>query len=222
MARQGSGLGALDHPRGDDDLTHGRPDDHQRQRSDCDGIPSSRGERHGNCGRGRSGRSTATPRVGQRGRQGCPVAEQQRHCGAGAEVPDAADDARRAAADVVRRRPAAAGAAPRKELEIRNGNANPEPDDPALREVLQMGIADAQQALRLARRNAETWRIDPARVGIMGFSAGGVLPSGRRWPSDRTRRRISSCRSTDHRCRTSTCPRTHRRSSSRSVHHTST
>jgi len=72
----------------------------------------------------------------------------------------------------------AAGAAPRKELEIRNGNANPEPDDPALREVLQMGIADAQQALRLARRNAATWRIDPGRVGIMGFSAGGGIAVG--------------------------------------------
>ena len=71
-----------------------------------------------------------------------------------------------------------AGALPRKELEIRNGNANPEPDDPALREVLQMGIADAQQALRLARRNAESWRIDPGRVGIMGFSAGGGLAVG--------------------------------------------
>ena len=81
---------------------------------------------------------------------------------------------------MVRRRrvSAAAGAAPRKELEIRNGNANPEPDDPALREVLQMGIADAQQALRLARRNAAAWRIDPARVGIMGFSAGGGVAVG--------------------------------------------
>lgn len=73
---------------------------------------------------------------------------------------------------------AAAAGAPRKELEIRNGNANPEPDDPALREVLQMGIADAQQALRLARRNAAAWRIDPARVGIMGFSAGGGIAVG--------------------------------------------
>ena len=73
---------------------------------------------------------------------------------------------------------AGAAAGPRKELEIRNGNANPEPDDPALREVLQMGIADAQQALRLARRNAAAWRIDPARVGIMGFSAGGGLAVG--------------------------------------------
>jgi acetyl esterase/lipase len=73
---------------------------------------------------------------------------------------------------------ASAGAAPRKEMEIRNGNANPEPDDPALREVLRMGIADAQQALRLARSNAAAWRIDSARVGIMGFSAGGGIAVG--------------------------------------------
>ena len=73
---------------------------------------------------------------------------------------------------------AGAGAAPRKEMEIRNGNANPEPDDPALREVLQMGIADAQQAIRLARSNAAAWRIDPARIGIMGFSAGGGIAVG--------------------------------------------
>ncbi len=73
---------------------------------------------------------------------------------------------------------AGTAAGPRKELEIRNGNANPEPDNPALREVLQMGIADAQQALRLARRNAAAWRIDPARVGIMGFSAGGGVAVG--------------------------------------------
>jgi len=73
---------------------------------------------------------------------------------------------------------AVAAVGPRKELEIRNGNANPEPDDPALREVLQMGVADAQQALRLARRNAAAWRIDPARIGIMGFSAGGGIAVG--------------------------------------------
>jgi acetyl esterase/lipase len=73
---------------------------------------------------------------------------------------------------------AAPGAGPRTELEIRNGNANPEPNDLALREVLQMGTADAQQALRLARQNAQAWRIDPARVGIMGFSAGGGIAVG--------------------------------------------
>ena len=73
--------------------------------------------------------------------------------------------------------PANAGPA-RRELEIRNANANPEPGDAALAEVLRMGIADAQQALQLARRNAASWRIDPARVGIMGFSAGGGIAVG--------------------------------------------
>ena len=50
--------------------------------------------------------------------------------------------------------------------------------DPTLTEVLRMGTADAQQALRLVRRNAAAWRIDPARVGIMGFSAGGGIAVG--------------------------------------------
>jgi acetyl esterase/lipase len=69
-------------------------------------------------------------------------------------------------------------AGPRQELEIRKANANPEPDDPALAEVLRMGIADAQQALKLVRRNAAAWRVDAARVGIMGFSAGGGIAVG--------------------------------------------
>jgi acetyl esterase/lipase len=64
------------------------------------------------------------------------------------------------------------------ELEIRNGIANPEPDDAGLREVLRMGTADAQLAIRLARTTAATWRIDPARIGIMGFSAGGGVAVG--------------------------------------------
>lgn len=76
-------------------------------------------------------------------------------------------------------RPAAPGGpAQRRELEIRNANANPEPDDPALAEALRMAIADGQAALRLIRRNATEWKIDPARVGIMGFSAGGGVAIG--------------------------------------------
>ncbi len=68
--------------------------------------------------------------------------------------------------------------APRQELEIRKANANPAPDDAPLTEVLHMATADAKEALRLARRNAAAWRIDPARVGIMGFSAGGGIAVG--------------------------------------------
>ena len=71
-----------------------------------------------------------------------------------------------------------AGVAGRQELDIRKANANPAPDDAALTEVLHMGVADAQQALRLARRNAASWRIDPVRLGIIGFSAGGGVAVG--------------------------------------------
>ncbi len=38
-------------------------------------------------------------------------------------------------------------------------------------------LIDAQRAIRMVRANAETFKIDPKRVGIMGFSAGGHLAS---------------------------------------------
>ena len=67
---------------------------------------------------------------------------------------------------------------PRQELTIVKGNANPAPGDAALDEVLRMGTADAQQALRLVRKNAVEWHVDPKRVGLMGFSAGGGVSVG--------------------------------------------
>ena len=36
-------------------------------------------------------------------------------------------------------------------------------------------LLDAQRAMRLVRSRAAEWNIDPARVGVMGFSAGGHL-----------------------------------------------
>lgn len=38
-------------------------------------------------------------------------------------------------------------------------------------------LADAQRAIRLVRFNATKWNIDPGKIGIMGFSAGGHLAS---------------------------------------------
>lgn len=36
-------------------------------------------------------------------------------------------------------------------------------------------LQDAQQAMRTLRRNAEKWKLDPNKIGIIGFSAGGHL-----------------------------------------------
>ena len=38
-------------------------------------------------------------------------------------------------------------------------------------------LQDAQQAIRTVRKNAAKWKIDPHKIGIMGFSAGGHLAS---------------------------------------------
>lgn len=38
-------------------------------------------------------------------------------------------------------------------------------------------LADAERAIRLVRANAAKWNINPSKVGIMGFSAGGHLAS---------------------------------------------
>ncbi|MBN2634565.1 MAG: alpha/beta hydrolase [Bacteroidales bacterium] len=38
-------------------------------------------------------------------------------------------------------------------------------------------LQDAQEALRTIRRNAAKWNIDPQKIGVMGFSAGGHLAS---------------------------------------------
>lgn len=42
-------------------------------------------------------------------------------------------------------------------------------------EFPRLPLQDAQRAIRLVRRHAAEWGIDPARIGILGFSAGGHL-----------------------------------------------
>ena len=65
-----------------------------------------------------------------------------------------------------------------REILSRNGNANPAPDNQLHLEVIQMAIADGQQAIRVLRRDAAKYNIDPKRIGIMGFSAGGGIAIG--------------------------------------------
>ncbi|WP_338446393.1 CocE/NonD family hydrolase [Pelagerythrobacter marensis] len=63
-------------------------------------------------------------------------------------------------------------------LDIVKANANPAKGDAALDEVLRLATADAQEALRVTRSNAAAWGIDPARVGMIGTSAGGGVAIG--------------------------------------------
>jgi acetyl esterase/lipase len=41
----------------------------------------------------------------------------------------------------------------------------------------QVPLLDAQRAIRLTRANAAAWKINPQRIGILGFSAGGHVAS---------------------------------------------
>lgn len=43
------------------------------------------------------------------------------------------------------------------------------------REYVDRALIDAKRAVRLVRAHAEEWHLDPNRVGVIGFSAGGYL-----------------------------------------------
>lgn len=49
------------------------------------------------------------------------------------------------------------------------------PDDSIMNNKEIGPLQDAQRALQLVRQNAQQWNIDPGKIGIMGFSAGGHL-----------------------------------------------
>jgi len=49
------------------------------------------------------------------------------------------------------------------------------PSDTTMEDKSIGPLQDAQQAMRLVRQHAKEWHLDPARVGVMGFSAGGHL-----------------------------------------------
>lgn len=51
------------------------------------------------------------------------------------------------------------------------------PISESLTDPKEVPLLDAQRAIRMTRANAKAWNIDPAKVGVMGFSAGGHLAS---------------------------------------------
>lgn len=52
------------------------------------------------------------------------------------------------------------------------------PKDLDMDAACKYGIADAVQAIKLVRQHATQWNVSPAKVGILGFSAGGMVASG--------------------------------------------
>lgn len=51
------------------------------------------------------------------------------------------------------------------------------PISKSLTDPKEVPLMDAQRAIRLVRQNAEAWSINPSKIGVMGFSAGGHLAS---------------------------------------------
>ncbi|MFH1000810.1 MAG: alpha/beta hydrolase, partial [Bacteroidota bacterium] len=49
------------------------------------------------------------------------------------------------------------------------------PNDLIMKDKAFGPLQDAQEAVRILRRNAEKWKLDVHKIGIMGFSAGGHL-----------------------------------------------
>lgn len=51
------------------------------------------------------------------------------------------------------------------------------PNDKTMKDKSIGPLQDAQQAIRLVRQRAKEWNVNPSRIGIAGFSAGGHLAS---------------------------------------------
>jgi len=49
------------------------------------------------------------------------------------------------------------------------------------RDMFEIPVQDAQRALGIVRHHAEEWKIDPRRIGLLGFSAGANLAGHAGW-----------------------------------------
>jgi acetyl esterase/lipase len=65
------------------------------------------------------------------------------------------------------------------------GNLN---NSPEMSAASLLGQEDGRQAIRIVRKQASEWRIDTNRIGIMGFSAGGMVTLGTLMHYDRDSR----------------------------------
>src|SRR5680860_93364 len=51
------------------------------------------------------------------------------------------------------------------------------PSDETMEDKTIGPLQDAQEAIRIVRRNADKWKLNPDKIGVLGFSAGGHLAS---------------------------------------------
>jgi acetyl esterase/lipase len=57
-----------------------------------------------------------------------------------------------------------------------NSNSNKISNERAI--ITRIAQEDGKQAIRVVRQRAAEWKIDPSRIGILGFSAGGIVTIG--------------------------------------------
>ena len=56
--------------------------------------------------------------------------------------------------------------------------ATPPAPNPARQNAVEFAVTDGAQAIKIVRQRAAEWGIAPDRIGLMGFSAGGMLTMG--------------------------------------------
>lgn len=69
-------------------------------------------------------------------------------------------------------------AAPARPAQSTTAATSAPTENPERQKVIAQSIADGRQALKLVRQRAAEWGIASDRIGLMGFSAGGILTMG--------------------------------------------
>jgi acetyl esterase/lipase len=61
--------------------------------------------------------------------------------------------------------------------EVEHFMSHPGSKEAEMAELMKMTQADAAKAMQIVRQRAAEWGVDPKKVGVMGFSAGGMVAS---------------------------------------------